>query len=167
MMMTTGPRGSADVGQDVGNAREHRDDQGVRDIAGLQEDEHEDGHESGGDHLPADVAADDGLEVQHHPGEPEVVGPRDHQVEPPAQPVPVDQHVQGEKYGAHQIGQDREGLDGGLEGALGSHRHEIAGVHLAQELRQWAGQVVAGQPVRRARSQSGLLLQETRRLLQQ
>ncbi|MNZ96612.1 hypothetical protein D3C78_1158130 [compost metagenome] len=84
-----------------------------------------------------------------------------------AQAIPVDHDVQGEKYRAQDIGDDRHDTAGELEGAHDAHRHHVADAQVAEQVRQGAGQLEALQPVRQAFAQDGLLIDQVGRLLDQ
>ena len=63
----------ADVRQDVREAGEDREGQGVLTPQAVEEEEREERHQHGGERLAADVRADDRLEVDQDPREPDVV----------------------------------------------------------------------------------------------
>ena len=79
-----------------------------------------------------------------------MVGPGNHQEKASSQPIPVDHDVQREEYGTQDIRQDFNCAGRVLVGIRGCQPHQVAGVHLAQQIRQGAGQVGSCQPLDQA-----------------
>ena len=155
----------ADVRQDIRDAREHRKRQRVRHAARHQEDERKDRNEQARDHLPADVRADDRLQVHHDAGEADVVRAGDDGEKPAAKPVAVDHDVEREKDGACAVRNDleqahREGKGLGAEGT-----RERVVLHVPQPDRERRRQVGAVEMIRKACAKCGLLLDQRRGLL--
>ena len=73
-----------------------------------QEDERKDRNEQARDQLPADVSADDRLQIHHDAGKADMVRARNDREKTATKPVAVDHDVEREKDGARAVRSDLE-----------------------------------------------------------
>ena len=143
---------SADVGQHVREAGEHRERQSVLHATRRQKDEREDGHQKGREQLSADVCADDRLEVHHDAREPDVVRAGDDGEEPASEPIAVDHDVEREEEGAAPVRGDGEDAQREGERRRADGDRKRVDLEAAKPIRERGGQMERGESSPRVRA---------------
>ena len=125
-----------------------------------QEDERKDRNEQARDQLPADVSADDRLQIHHDAGEADMVRARDDREKPATKPVAVDHDVEREKDGARAVRGDLEDAHREGEDRCADGTRESLVLDVPQPVRERRCQVGAGEIIRKACAKRGLLLDQ-------